>query len=83
MMGTVTVTNPLEQLYNFFWVYYGEKVAKNVRRHPEVAIPIIKEAIQSGLQSRAALNAYADAFKLAVSVQGDSTGKKKKKPMSR
>lgn len=75
-MGT-TITDPKQRLYEFFWVYYDAKTAKNVQRHPEVAIPILREAIQRGLPKRELLTAYVSALHDAVAAQGSATGKRK------
>lgn len=59
-----------QRLVDFFWVYYDEKTSKNVDRHPEVAVPMLREAIKRGLSSDARLRAYARALSDAVSLQG-------------
>jgi hypothetical protein len=71
-----------QRLVDFFSIYYDRKTAKNVERHPETAIPILKDAIKSGLNSRGLLSAYAMALGDAVAVQGLGTTKTKKGAMS-
>ena len=64
-----------QRLVDFFWVYYDAKTAKNVDRHPEVAIPILREAISSGISPRERLHVYAGALRDAVTLQGVGLGK--------
>jgi hypothetical protein len=71
-----------QRLVDFFSVYYDAKTAKNVQRHPEVAIPMLKDAIKAGLTSRGLLGAYAMALGDAVSLQGLGTTTTKKSAMS-
>lgn len=71
-----------QRLVDFFNVYYDAKVAKNVQRHPEVAIPMLKDAIKAGLNSRGLVTAYASALGDAVALQGVGTTSTKKGAMS-
>lgn len=59
-----------QSLVDFFYVYFDEKISKQVDRHPELAIPMIREAIQDGVpQGRSRLMAYAAALSTAVELQ--------------
>ena len=56
----------LSSLVDFFWVHFDAKVAKQVSQHPELAIPLLKERISSGLRSPGLLRLYATAMASAA-----------------
>lgn len=76
--GHIMNTDAKQRLVDFFAVYYDAKTVKNVSRHPEVAIPILREAIKKGLNSRGLVTAYASALSDAVSLQELGTTSTKK-----
>ena len=71
---TMDISETKQRLQDFFWVYYDPKTAKNVNRHPETAIPILREAIAAGISPRERLTVYAGALRDAVALQGLGTG---------
>lgn len=58
------------RIVDFFWVYFDEKTAKNIDRHPENAIVVIRTAIIDGLPTKERLSIYASALSDAVLYQG-------------
>lgn len=78
----IMTTDAKQRLVDFFSVYYDDRTAKNISRHPEVAIPMLRDAIKKGLTSRGLLSAYASALGDAVSLQGVGTTSTKKGAMS-
>lgn len=60
-------------LVDFFWVYYGPKVSRDIDRHPDRAIPLLREALESGISPVGRLSAYARALSAAVSLQSVGT----------
>lgn len=71
-----------QRLVDFFWVYYDPKTSKDVTRHPEIAVSILKDAIRMGLPSRERLCAYAAALSDAVAIQARVLETNKKGAMS-
>lgn len=64
------IIDPVHQrVVDFFYVYYDEKTSRNVARHPEIALPMLKETIKKGLNSSGALRAYAAAISDAAAIQ--------------
>lgn len=59
----------LQKVYEFIWVYFDEKTAKNIQRHPSQAIPLIKDAIKHGSLSKPRLSIYGEALQNAVAYQ--------------
>lgn len=55
-----------QKLKDFFTVYYDDKVARKVDLHPDLAIPMIREAIKDGLPSKERLGIYAGALRTAI-----------------
>jgi hypothetical protein len=59
-----------QRINDFFSVYFDDRTAKNVARHPDIAISLIRESIKGGLSSKERLKAYASALSDAVEYQG-------------
>lgn len=72
------ITETKQKIDDFFSVYFDDKTAKNVSRHPDIAISLIKESIKGGLSSKERLKAYATALSDAVDYQGLVALKEKK-----
>ena len=60
----------LDQISDFFWVYFDEKTSKMIKNHPGRAIPMLREAIIQERMSKVKICAYAGAMRKAVDYQG-------------
>lgn len=58
-----------QQVVEFVYVYFDEKTSKRIDKYPEEAIPMIREAIETGIATRSRLTVYADALRNAVELQ--------------
>lgn len=63
--------NLKKRLYDFFFVYFDEKLARKMDNHPDLAIPTIKEAMldKSYGFNKGRLTNYACALRDAVEYQ--------------
>lgn len=64
-----------QRLDDFFTTYYDAKVARDVKRRPESAIPILSKDMKAGLSSSGTLSAYMSAMDDAVELYGLGTNK--------
>jgi hypothetical protein len=59
----------INKLADFFWVYYDQKTSAMIKKHPERAIPLIREVIKDGTLSKSKLIIYAGAMQDAAAYQ--------------
>ncbi len=56
-------------LYDFFWIYFDIKTAREMRLHPDRCLPRIKEVVQNTTMSKPKLIVYSGAVKLFLEYQ--------------
>lgn len=64
-----TLKGMKQKLVDFFFVYYDLKISRHVFNHPEDSVTLIREAIDSGINSRSRLTIYAGALRDAIEYQ--------------
>jgi hypothetical protein len=55
-----------QSVVEFFFVYFDQKTSRKVHNHPELAIPMIKEAMLEGMPTKSRLTIYAAALRDAL-----------------
>lgn len=63
------------KIYDFFWVQFDEKTAKQVKLHPDRAIPILTEYMSTTYVSRNRLAAFRDAIEVILELHTISENK--------
>lgn len=69
MKENMQTSEAFQRLQDFVWVHYGQKTARSVKRDPDVAICLIREDIEAGIDSPSRLGAYAAALRDAIEVR--------------
>jgi hypothetical protein len=58
-----------QRLTDFFFIYYDHKTSRHIYNHPENAVPMIREAISTGITSRSRLAIYGTALRDSLEYQ--------------
>jgi hypothetical protein len=60
----------LNRMVDFFWIYYGAAISKQVRKDPALAITLLHDDIKAGISSTGKLSIYAAALRDSVAYHG-------------